>query len=259
MNAVAEDFLAPIRQWRVWWLLGAQDIRMRYRRSAIGPFWISLSMATLVIGIGFLYSGIFSLEFKPYLAWLATSFLVWNVVSAALIEGCGALVDAESHLKSSRIAVPLYAARVAWRTTLVFLHNLLVIMLVLLYCDVETGFTVLLAAPGYLLLTAFVFLASVIMGPLTLRFRDVKQIMASIVQIMFFVTPIIWMPDQGRVPSLMIEGNPLYHLIEIVRAPLLGTPPTLLNWSVSIAMIAAMTLLALLSDAMSRRKVFLWL
>jgi ABC-type polysaccharide/polyol phosphate export permease len=259
MNAVVDDFLAPVRQWRVWWILGSQDIRMRYRRSAIGPFWISLSMATLVVGIGFLYSGIFALEFKTYLSWLATSFLVWGVISAGLIEGCGALVDAEQHLKSSRIAVPLYAARVAWRTTLVFLHNLLVIMLVLLYCGIETGLTVLWILPGYLLLTAFVFLSAVALGPLTLRFRDVKQIMASIVQIMFFVTPIIWLPDQGRVPALAIQGNPLYHLIETVRAPLLGTPPTLLNWGVSLAVIAGLAVAALFSDAMSRRKVFLWL
>jgi ABC-type polysaccharide/polyol phosphate export permease len=151
------------------------------------------------------------------------------------------------------------AARVAWRTTLVFLHNLLVIMLVLLYCGIETGLTVLWILPGYLLLTAFVFLSAVALGPLTLRFRDVKQIMASIVQIMFFVTPIIWLPDQGRVPALAIQGNPLYHLIETVRAPLLGTPPTLLNWGVSLAVIAGLAVAALFSDAMSRRKVFLWL
>jgi lipopolysaccharide transport system permease protein len=73
------------------------------------------------------------------------------------------------------------------------------------------------------------------------------------------VTPIIWLPDQGRVPALAIQGNPLYHLIETVRAPLLGTPPTLLNWGVSLAVIAGLAVAALFSDAMSRRKVFLWL
>ncbi len=92
-----------------------------------------------------------------------------------------------------------------------------------------------------------------------LRFRDVSQVISNIIQIAFFLTPIIWQPSQGRVSQEFILLNPFYHMIELLRAPLLGHPPTLLNWVVSLGVVAFFAAMAAVSVKISRGRIFLWL
>lgn len=259
MDGVIGDVAAVFTRWRIWWLLGLQDISMRYRRSVLGPFWISLSMAAMVFGIGFLYSQIFNTEFKAYLAFLGAGFLVWGMISANMVEGCSTLIDAEAHLRSVRLPASVLSARLVWRNFVIFLHNFVVIALVLLYAGIEPTPALALAPFGLAVIALFGFFASLALGPLTLRFRDISQIVANFMQIMFFVTPVIWMPSQGRIDSIWVESNPLFHLIELVRAPLLGAYPTANDWVWSLATLGAVGLAALAVDAATRRKVFLWL
>ena len=259
MQAVWADFAAVVSRWRVWHLMAFQDILMRYRRSAIGPFWISMSMAAMVFGIALLYSQIFDTEFKSYLAWLAVSFLVWGFLSSSLIEGCSSLVEAEAHLRSVRLPAPVLAARVVWRNTVILLHNLIVIALVLVYAGVALKPTLALAVPGFALVAAFAGFAAVALGPLNLRFRDIGQIVASLIQIMFFITPVIWTPDQGRLDRTWVDINPLYHLMELVRAPALGAAPTADDWLWGLGATTFAAALAVVVNAASRRKVYVWL
>lgn len=216
-------------------------------------------MGTMVLGIAFLYSQIFEMDFRGYLAWLATSFLTWGFLSAGLGDGCTNLVDAESNLRSVRLATPLLAARVVWRNIIIFGHNLLVIGLVLAYAGIGVTPNLAYALPGFAMLALFVFFMAIVLGPLSLRFRDVAQIVSSFIQIMFFVTPIIWTPTQGRLDAVWLDLNPFYHLLELVRAPLLGTAPTAENWMWGAASVMVAAILSVIVDAVTRRKIYLWL
>ena len=76
---------------------------------------------------------------------------------------------------------------------------------------------------------------------------------------MFFITPVIWTPDQGRLDRTWVDINPLYHLMELVRAPALGAAPTADDWLWGLGATTFAAALAVVVNAASRRKVYVWL
>lgn len=258
-NHIGNEVRDSFDQWRVWFLMGNQDILMRYRRSKLGPFWISISMASTVIGIGVLYSGIFEAEVGPYLAFISAGFLIWGFISGSLVDGCSALIEAEQHIRSVRVSTSVLCARIIWRNTIIFCHNFVLISLILLFVGLRPTPETILVLPGMILLSTTLFALANVLGPLTLKYRDVAQIVASVTQFMFFLTPILWMPNQGRVDAAWILLNPFFHLVEIVRAPMLGEAPTYLNWMISIGCAVVSGLLACWTWAFSRNRIFVWL
>lgn len=259
MVGTLSDIAAVFIQWRTWFLMGSQDIDMRYRRSLLGPFWISLSLVVLVIGMSALYAPIMDSRFHDYLYWLGSSFLVWFLISGLINEGMQIAIEAEGQLRSVRIPLPVLAARMVHRNFIVFLHNLIVIVAAMALFRLAPTLDLLLAPIGILVLLMIGFFCALVLGPLCLRFRDVAQVVTNVMQMAFFLTPIIWQPTQAKVPWYFVEANPFYHLIELVRAPLLGKVPTFNNWAVSLSVLAAAMVIAVLTLAMSRRKIFIWL
>jgi ABC-type polysaccharide/polyol phosphate export permease len=259
MLGVATDFGQTVVGWRTWWLMASQDIRLRYKRSAIGPFWLSVAMAVQVIGIGLLFSQIYDQPLDTFLLYISAGFVVWALLSTMIGEGCTILVDAEGHLRALPIPTPVLAARMVSRNLLIFFHNLLVIGGLILFLGHRPGLELVALFPALAIMTSFGFFCAVLLGPLCLRFRDVTQVVASVLGVMFFLTPIIWMPSQGRVSDIVVQMNPLYHLMEIVRAPLMGEFPTPMNWIVAGGVTAAVAFLAIISLAISRRRIYYWL
>ncbi len=259
MNNVWSDYGDLIDRWRVWWIMGMQDVKLRYRRSVLGPFWISMSLAAMVIGISLMYSQIFDVSFTTYLAYLACGFLCWNFISAMVIEGGQVLVDAEQVLKTASLSVPVLVARMVQRNVAIFLHNLLVIAVVLLFAGIRPEPALLFLPVGLFIVILAGFGFATVLGPLCLRFRDAGQLVTSFTQILFFVTPIIWMPSQGRLDSIWIDINPIYHLIEMIRSPLLGEMPPLKNILFALGTTAATLIAGWASVAYARRKIYIWL
>ncbi|NWG53845.1 MAG: ABC transporter permease [Hydrogenophilaceae bacterium] len=259
MVSVLSDFGAVVSRWRTWFLMGNQDISMRYRRSVIGPFWISFSLAAMVSGLALLYGQILGQEYSAYLVWLGVSFLVWFLLSAMIGEGCQVAIEAEAQLRSIPIPLPVLVARMVHRNFIIFLHNVIAIAGLLAIFGYAPTEDILIAPAGVAVILAFGFFAALILAPLCLRFRDFTQIIASLLQISFFLTPILWEPTQGRVDPVFYVFNPLYHLIELVRAPVLGSQPSVTNWAVSLSLIAVLAALAYISVAISQKKMFTWL
>jgi ABC-type polysaccharide/polyol phosphate export permease len=259
VSALADDFGDTVRRWRTWFLLGNQDIYLRYKRSILGPFWISVSLAAMCGGMALLYSQIFVIPYDEYLPFLASGLLAWMLLSQMMLEASGVLIESEGPLRNVRIAQPILVMRMVYRNFLTFLHNLIVIVGMLLLLGLDVGFVTLWALPGVGLVLALGFFYALALGPLCLRFRDISQIISAIMQIVFFLTPIIWRPSQGRVSPEFVENNPFYHIIELIRAPMLGHAPTEQNWIVGLGILGALVVAAVVSLALSRQKVFLWL
>jgi lipopolysaccharide transport system permease protein len=259
MIGVATDIGQTFVSWRTWWLMASQDIRMRYKRSAIGPFWLSAAMAAQVIGIGLLYSQIFNQPLDEFLLYLGGGFLAWGLVAGQITDGSTILIEAEGHLRALRIPTPVLAARMVSRNLIIFMHNIVVIGGLMLFLGHWP--TVALAAilPGLALIALFGYFLGIVLGPLCLRFRDVNQVIASLMGMAMFLTPIFWLPSQGRVSQIVVLANPLYHMIELIRAPLLGRFPTELNWIVAAGCVGAASVLALVSLKVSRQKIYFWL
>jgi lipopolysaccharide transport system permease protein len=220
------DFSRGLALWPLWGRLGWNDILQRYRRSMLGPFWLTASMAILVIALGVLYAELFNTPIHDFLPYLCVGLLVWNLISSFLIEGGTLFTGAESYIKQIRLPYSVYVYRSSWSKLVIFAHNFIIYFGVLLYFEIWPGAVALLAIPGLLLILLNGAAITLFIGMVSARFRDVPQLINSVVQIVFFVTPIMWKPELLRGRAYIADFNPFYHLLEIVRAPLLGSLPS---------------------------------
>lgn len=226
------DIAGGLRLWPLWGRMGWQDVVLRYRRSMLGPFWLTLSTGIMVFTLGVVYSSIFKTDIKEYLPYLTMSLLTWTLITGAITEGCQTFIDAEGLIRQIDLPLSIYPFRVIWRNLILFLHNIVIFVVIVVFFHIPMNWGMLMVVPGVIVVLANALWCATLLGMLVARFRDLAQIINSLLQIAFFVTPIFWSPDQMTDRRFLIFANPFYHFIEVVRRPLLGGVPTLLNWEV---------------------------
>lgn len=233
------DFTRAIVLWRLWVSMGWQDIKQRYRRSMLGPFWLTLSMAIMIGALGFLYGQLFGIELATYMPFLTLGFIIWGFISSVITEGCTSLIAAEGFIRQVRLPFTLHVLRSVWRNLIMLAHNAVVFVPVVIIFQIWPGWPALLIIPGLALLIINAVWVTLLLGAICARFRDIPPIAASLVQVAFFLTPIIWMPELLRERIVFAEANPFYHFVEMLRAPLLGTVPDMQTYHVVIGVTLA--------------------
>jgi ABC-type polysaccharide/polyol phosphate export permease len=240
-------------------LLGSQDIRQRYRRSKIGPFWVTLSMGAMIGGMAFLFAGLFHTDVHVYLPTLTLGLIIWGLIGSILTEGCRAFIDAQSVIKQVQLPLSLHVYRLVWRNLIIFAHNFAIFIIVAVFFRIWPGWTGLLAVPGLALICFNGIWVGVLLGVVSARFRDVPQIIGSVVQIAFFLTPIMWQPESLTDHRWILKVNPFYYFVELVRWPLLGQAAGMHVWAGALATTACGSLLAFLLYSRCRRRIAYWL
>ena len=246
----------------LWGLLGWQDIRRRYRRSVLGPFWLTISMGMLVAMLGTLYGTLLKVEIAVYVPFLALGFIVWTLISGLITDGCTVFISADGIIKQTNLPLSVHVYRRVWCNILIFFHNAVIFVVVAALFAIWPGWTGLLALPGLVLLCLNGIWVGLLLGIVSARFRDVPPIVASLVRILFFVTPIIWMPElmpgRAQMLALVLDFNPLFHLVSLVRAPLLGQAPGLVSWLAGVGITLGGWLLAFEVLRRYRRRIAYW-
>ncbi|WPL10397.1 Teichoic acid translocation permease protein TagG [Thiorhodovibrio litoralis] len=214
----------------LWTTMGMQEILDRYRRSVLGPFWLTISLGVMVIGLGILYAGIFRQPVGDYLPYVAAGFTIWGLISGIVLDGSRCFIDGEPMIRQLPGPLSTYVFRAIWTNFMVFSHNIWVFVIAAVIFQVNPGWDVFLAIPGLLLVLFNGVWIGILLGLISARFRDVPQIIASVTQLAFFMTPIIWKPDMLSDRAFILDANPFYHLVEIIRGPLLGQAPALSQW-----------------------------
>ena len=238
------DLLAAIAAYDLWSFLAWQDIKIKYRRSKIGPFWITTSMAVFCVALGVVYSQLFKTEISELLPYLAIGMVVWSFVASCVGEMPNLFVDNASYIKDMRINPLTILLRVLTRNAIIFGHNLLIVLGIYLYFGIWPGWTGLLALPGFLLVILNLAVIGIPLSIVGARFRDLAQITQSILQVVFFITPIFWFPRLLAEGSWVIAANPVAYFIDLVRSPLLGHAPESVSWGVSLLTLLAASILA---------------
>jgi ABC-type polysaccharide/polyol phosphate export permease len=227
----------------LWFNLGWKDIRSRYRRTVIGPFWTVLSTATLVAALGFVNSTLWHIEISTYLPFFCAGYISWLLFITVVNESGPSLIAAEAAVKAIRIPYSVFIFRLLTRNVIVFGHNLLVFVAVALIFHIKPTASMLFFPLGLVLVLLNYLWISLLLAVICARFRDVIQLVANVSTILFFVTPIFWQPSQlDSVPIarfILANANFAYHLVDVIRAPLLGQAPALLSF-VYLAVAAAL-------------------
>jgi lipopolysaccharide transport system permease protein len=257
-----DDLREAAGMWRLAWTLSILDIKLRYRGSLLGPFWLTLSTAVMIGSIGFVYSYLFHTNMTTYLPFLTFSLIFWTFLSTMMTDGCNAFIQAESIIKGMKLPLSLYPARTVLRNLIILGHNIVVVIAVFMAFHVSINAWTVLAIPGFIVWLVDGFLMGLLFGVFCTRFRDVPQIISSILQILFFVTPIMWQPEQikGRpLISLIVTLNPFEALMNIVRAPILGDNIGWLSWVDALLFSGVLGVGSLLLFARMRGRIAFWI
>lgn len=253
------DLIQGCMSYPIWGMLGWQDIRQRYRRSVLGPFWLTISTAIMVGALGFVYSTLFKQTLSSYLPFIGVGLIVWTLISTIFGEACSVFIGAEGMIKQLRLPLTVHVCRMVWRNIIIFGHN--AVILLIIYVLYGTGWHLnLLTIPLAVLLFSLNGLAiGLVLGVFCTRFRDIVQIVANIVQLIFFATPIMWRPEVLGDRGWIADYNPAYHFIELIRAPLLGEALPTTSWLVASLVTLVGLAIALTSLTRFRHRVAYWL
>ena len=263
-RAVA-DLRQGLGQRELWLSLGWQDIKQRYRRSTLGPLWITIATGVMATALGLLYSILFQIPLAEFLPHVTVGLILWGFISGCIKEGSEVFISNEGLIKQLPSALSVHVYRLVWRQFLFLCHNLVIWVVLMLIYPRPLGWDLLLAVLGLAVLMVNGVWVAMLFGILATRFRDIAPLLDSMVQLLFYMTPIVWttqtlyeqggdIADRARIAEL----NPLYHYLEIVRAPMIGQPVAAYHWWIVLACTAVGLILAFVALRRFRSRVPYW-
>lgn len=210
-------------------------LKQRYRRTVIGPFWATTNMAIFVLAFGVVGSNLWGRNIAEFLPYFCSGYLVWNFLSKNISDSGAVFTSQSQILTGVQIPLSVFVLASIGQNILLFAHHFLVFIVVAVYFRLDIGWEVFLVVPGLVFFAFVIFNFSLFWGMLCARYRDLTQLTSNILQILFFLTPIMWPKDQleGDIGVWLVNMNPVYHLISIIREPMLGYVPSLTSYLVS--------------------------
>lgn len=237
VTTASQDLIRGLGNWRVWTHLGWYDIKRRYRRTVIGPFWNTISLAIFVGSLGSVGAALWHQELSSYLPYVAAGMAVWLMVTAMITEAGSLFVSGANFIYQIRCDYSILVYALIYRNFIVFLHNLGVYLVAaLIYQPHMITPALAWVIPGMFLVLVNCSWIVLLLSMICLRYRDLQQLISSLIQILMFITPILWLPDMLPVETrrFVVAGNPFHHFVDVVRAPLLGQQP---EFSTYVAML----------------------
>ncbi|MCP4124417.1 MAG: ABC transporter permease [Bacteroidetes bacterium] len=256
---MTSNYSGVIKQLRFWTKLGWLDIVSRYRATVLGVFWILLVNGMTVIAIGFVYSSLFGLKLSEYFPYLVVGYIIWLWISGSLVEISSSLTAYRFILHSHAVYPISVIVRVFVRNIIILLHNIPIIAGVLLLYGPSYGAELLLVIPGIILVSVFLISTSGISAFMCARFNDIQMLITAIVGILFLITPIIWSPDILTERAYIATLNPLTHVLDVLRKPLLGEVPNGLNYFVMFTLAGLSLALFIVVYRMYFKRYVFWL
>jgi lipopolysaccharide transport system permease protein len=260
IERAVEEIDASLRAWRLWMLFGNLDVRLRYRRSILGPFWATLSTAVQILVMAFVMGFLFNSPLRRYLPYLCIGMVLWGVFIGMVTEGASAFIASAELILQVKRPLLVYVFQVLWRNVIIGAHTIVIFFVVALIFGVYPGPTYLLEIPGLVLFVINCGWMAAIAAMVSARFRDMPLIINNLLTALFWLTPILYESDQmPHRMQIAIAFNPLTHVMQVARAPFLLETPSLLNWLVAVLTAFVGWLMVVLLLARSRERIPYWL
>jgi ABC-type polysaccharide/polyol phosphate export permease len=218
------------RRMDVWLTLAWFEVRLRYRRSMLGPLWLTLSMGVMILGMGPIYSGLFKVDLQKFFPHLALGIIFWTYFNSIVSEGCTVFISVGNHLRQGFFPLSLFVWRMISRNTIHLLHHIVLFFPVAAYTNAWPDLDVLWIIPGMVVVIINAHALALTLGLVCARFRDVNQIVLSLMQMLMFLTPVFWLPESLPDRARILLINPLAQFLEILRGPMMGHDPTAGPW-----------------------------
>lgn len=240
--------------WRQWVSLAIFEIVLHYRRSILGPFWLTLNMLILAAALAFVYGVIFKADLTSYFPYVTFGLLSWGIIAGLLTEASNTFISNAAVIKNTNTPLMFYVYKRVAKDFIGYFHHLLLIIPVYLIFPAPMSAKAFLFIPVLAILWINGICWGVLLGMLCSRFRDMPNIVSNLVSVFFLITPVFW-PAESAGRPLLLQANPFYHYLQLMRAPLLGEMPTLANLVVVLTMTTLFVILAWLAFNRYRTRI----
>lgn len=237
-SLAVRDLISGLKRKELWWFFAMHDIKQRFRRSVLGPFWLTIGMAIMIASLGIVFGTLFKQSIREFLPYLATGIIFWSFLSAIITGSCNAFVASEGYIRNVAMPISAHYYRMFAQNLIILGHNMAAYLIIFFLFQDRLSLNYTLFIPGFGLLVANLLWIGLAVAILATRYRDITQIVANLIMVVFFVTPVFWSIEAFPSRPAFIEFNIFYHLLEIVRAPLLGNIPEQRSWLASIILLA---------------------
>src|SRR5262245_22916839 len=246
-----------------WTHLALSDLRTRWRRSSLGALWSILQPLGMTALVAFVLGRLLKVDVINYAPYILSGIIFWDFISATAISGSLAFVQNEPYIKQFRHPLAIYTLRTTLSNLLILLlANVSLLGWVLLVRPENIGWSWLCLPLSLSLFFFSVWPLATILAYLTVRFRDIPHALGLALQAVWFVSPVYFEAKFFREAGLngFVDYNPVYHLLQTVRAPLLaGAWPSLENYLFCLGTALALSVAACIIGWRSERNVIFYL
>jgi len=260
LGAGARECMAGLAQWRIAHLDGVAVLRRRYARSRLGQFWLTLSTGASIAALGAVWTLLWKQPAAEIFPYIAVSLVLWNFINAVITEGANVFVNHAHALQHQGMAVSTWVYALLYRCVLVLAHDAVIVVAVIAVFGIGLHAQTLLFIPAFALALVAGFCAAYLLGMLCTRYRDMILFTATAMQLLFYITPVLWKRDflpEGF--DWITQVNPLATFLSILREPLLGRAPALEAWGLSALCTALLLLVTLYAAGRVRRRLVYWI
>lgn len=239
------------------------DLRTRFRRSFFGILWAIIQPLGMTILISVVFSKLFHQDLAEYAPYILSGIIVWEYISGTMIGGSVAFLQADAYIRQTRHPLAIYTLRSAITGLIVMaIGSIALFVWVLVTLPQNFGWSWLAALTVFPLILLIAWPLGTVMAYIGVRFRDLPNALGLVLQAAWFVSPVYFKDSMFRSGGLqgLVDYNPIYHLLQIVRAPLLqGEWPTVENYVWCLATAAVCILLAMLIGWRAEKRVIFYL
>jgi len=225
MRSFLKDLAASFRNPEFWLLSSWLDIVVRYRQSRLGIVWLVAPAVVYIWGVGSLFASMQHASLPRFIGYVAVGYTVFRVINSVIIESSSAFAASAPFILDGHVRLTDFVLRVIAKALFYFLASLPVVAVALAISPELHWSGLLLSLLSFPLVLANILWIGVVFALVGARFPDLSQFINNIFMFVFLLTPIIWHADSmpaGSIRGTVMRFNPLYHMIEVVRAPILG-------------------------------------
>ncbi len=252
------NVLAGLGRVSLWSRLALTDIEELYKRSVLGMAWVALAFALFIFVKILIFGSITIIDERYFSIWLSIGFWVWTLFQSIVVEGSRTFLSARGWILGTKLPLSIYAIQVLTRALIRFSFSLPVVVSLFLFFKWIPTIEWLWSLGGIIAIVINGLWITLFLATLCSRYNDLIHLTQSVMRVMFFVTPILYVPEQMGDRAHLLIFNPFTHYIAIVRDPIMGLGIPILSWQVVIAMTVIGWSLTLLTYQLMGRNIALY-
>lgn len=202
--------------------LTAQQLILRYRRTALGYLWTLINPLLMMSVMAIVFATLFKSDLKTFAAFLFAGMIPWNFFSSVVTQSGAALINNEGLIKKIYLPKIIFPLSIALALLIDSLLSFLVLFFILLALGGTLSWVLLFLPISFALLFAFALGLGMVMSVATVFFRDLQHVILIIMQGLFFLTPILYKHDAlaGKL-AWLVALNPVTPFVSLFRVPLI--------------------------------------